>query len=121
MAGYWGRIFCAGNEYRTMWNAEELEVYDCVGFLVTTESEILVFVNGKQKAWLNASIPLPSGTDGRVLLPVVDVFSATKSIRLVNGAEPPMPPWSAPPTPVDALSPRSPESAIGSPIIVTKQ
>lgn len=115
IAGYWGRIFCAGKEHRTVWNAEELEVNDRVGFLVTTQGEILVFVNGKQKAWLNAGIPVPSGTSGRILLPVVDVFSATKSICFVKGAEPPMPPWSAPPTPVDALSPGSPESALGSP------
>eukprot|EP00746_Dinoflagellata_sp_MGD_P076926 gnl/MRDRNA2_/MRDRNA2_30925_c0_seq1.p1 gnl/MRDRNA2_/MRDRNA2_30925_c0~~gnl/MRDRNA2_/MRDRNA2_30925_c0_seq1.p1 ORF type:complete len:611 (-),score=111.59 gnl/MRDRNA2_/MRDRNA2_30925_c0_seq1:20-1852(-) len=120
MAGYWGRIFCAGKEHRTMWNAESLEVHDRVGFLVTTEGEILVFVNGTQKAWLNAGIPVPTQTERRHLLPVVDVFSATKSIHLIHGAEPPTPPWSAPPTPVDALSPASAKSTIGSPIC-TKQ
>jgi len=116
VAGYWGRIFCDGKEHRTVWNAESLEVKDRVGFMVTIEGELIVFVNGRQKAWLNAGILVPTKTDGRLLLPVVDVFSATTSISLVRDSEAPMPPWSAPPTPLDALSPGSPQSALGSPI-----
>merc|ERR1719240_684856 len=102
-------MFCAVKERGVVRNAETLEVPAHVGFLVTTEGEILVFINGKQKAWLDAGIPVPTRTERRHLLPVVDVFSATKAVRFINGAEPPMPPWSAPPTPVDALSPASHE------------
>jgi len=49
MAGYWGRTFSNGNEQLSDWQPQNLVPNDEVGFLVTTEGECVVFVNGAER------------------------------------------------------------------------
>lgn len=105
MAGYWGRVFCAGREYQTAWKPEELGVGARVGLLVTVRGDLLVFVGGSQVVWMEADIAVHEGTSSNAVFPVVDVFAATSSVTLRPHAQPPPPPWGTPCTPQLPSSP----------------
>ncbi len=87
VAGYWGRIFCVGREYRTKWKADDLKPGQRVGLLVTLRGEVMLFVDGVRKIFFADS----SARDlaSKPLFAVVDVFASTSSIALVPGALPP--------------------------------
>jgi len=90
IVGYWGCIFAEGAESPTTWRPDTLGPGTRVGLLVAAASgEIIVFVDGT---------PVVRAQGGALanqdlLYPVVDVFSAARSITLREHSAVPPPPW----------------------------
>lgn len=87
--GYWGRLFSFGKEAPHSWCAGNLPAGSRVGLLIS-EQDLQVFVNGQLAGQLSGAFA-PALPPDALLFPVVDVFAATKAVRLLLKAEPPGP------------------------------
>lgn len=90
IVGYWGCIFADGAENPTSWRPDTLGPGARVGLLVADSScEVLVFVDGRPVVRVeNVKLACKDA-----LYPVVDVFSAAKTVTLRQHAVAPPPPY----------------------------
>lgn len=98
----WGCIFAEGAESPTSWRPDMLGPGARVGLLVTASSdEVFIFVDGKPVVSAQ-NVKLASK---EMLYPVVDVFSAARSLTLRQHAAVPPPPWALPSEPTQRQRP----------------
>lgn len=105
IVGYWGCVFLDGRERRTRWRSDTLQVGSRIGLLVTAgEGDLIIFVDDVPVVCAAGALRPKSrlGFDGvgaggsedmEPLYPVVDVFAATRVVKLSDRAVPPEPPW----------------------------
>lgn len=89
IVGYWGCIFADGAENPTNWRPDTLGPGARVGLLVAETGEVIIFVDGRAVVRID-NVKLASK---EALYPVVDVFSAARSVTLREQAAVPQPPW----------------------------
>lgn len=108
IVGYWGCVFLDGRERRTRWRSDTLQDGSRVGVLVTAATgDLTIFVDDVPVVFAEGVID----RSREPLYPVVDVFAATRVIRLSRNAAPPRPPYKLEPK---SLSPP------GSPVSVSE-
>lgn len=89
IAGYWGRAFCEGREYRIPWRADQLCRGDKIACLLTAHGAFAIFVNSKRVVWFDSGFKFQDPSKASFYA-VVDVFAAAKSVRWVEDPALPM-------------------------------
>lgn len=95
IVGYWGCVFLDGKEKRTKWRADTLPAGSRVGLLVSADGtgDLRVFVGGEAVVTAEGALRDQFQGGGADFFPVVDVFAATLSVKLLSSGSPPQPPW----------------------------
>lgn len=93
--GYSGSVFLDGKEHRTKWRPDTLKAGSRIGFLLSGDGsgDVRVFADGKAVVFAEGAVVWQLADAATGYYPIVDVFSATISVKLCSHAFAPPPPW----------------------------
>eukprot|EP00927_Polykrikos_kofoidii_P082037 TRINITY_DN8041_c0_g1_i1.p1 TRINITY_DN8041_c0_g1~~TRINITY_DN8041_c0_g1_i1.p1 ORF type:complete len:659 (+),score=82.75 TRINITY_DN8041_c0_g1_i1:208-2184(+) len=92
VVGYNGCVFVDGQELRTTWRADLIPVGSKVGCLVSSNGDIRIFCDGDVVLRVGRALA-DMIKHGVKMFPVVDVYSATKAVKLSKYPAVPGLPW----------------------------